>query len=47
MNHVLLRAMVGVLLASPFVVLISYLMAVFDRACGGIQRKQVYRPGPR
>jgi len=47
MNHVLLRAMVGVLLSSPFIVLISYLMAIFDRACGGTQRKHAYRPGPR
>jgi len=47
MNHVLLRALFGVLLASPLVVFISYLMAIFDRACGGIQRKHAYRPGPR
>jgi hypothetical protein len=47
MNHVLLRALFGVLLASPLVIFISYLMAIFDRACGGIQRKHAYRPGPR
>lgn len=47
MNHVLLRAVVGVVLASPLIVTISYLMAIVDRACGGIQRKPSYRPGPR
>jgi hypothetical protein len=47
MNHVLLRAMWGVLIASPFIVFISYLMAIFDRACGGIRCKHAYRPGPR
>ena len=47
MIHILLRAMVGVLLASPFIVFVSYLMAIVDRACGGIQRKHAYRPGPR
>jgi hypothetical protein len=47
MYHVLLRAMVGVLLASPFIVVIAYLMAVFDRACRTFQRKHAYRPGPR
>jgi len=47
MNHVLLRAMWGVLIASPFIVLVSYLMAIVDRACGGIHRKHAYRPGPR
>ncbi|MDQ2844570.1 MAG: hypothetical protein M3Y72_26695 [Acidobacteriota bacterium] len=47
MNHVLLRAMFGVLVASPFIVFVSYLMAIFDRACGGIQRKHAHRPGQR
>ncbi len=47
MSHVLLRAMCGVLIASPFILFISYLMAIVDRACGTMQRKQAYRPGPR
>jgi hypothetical protein len=47
MYHVLLRAMVGVLLASPFIVAIAYLMAIFDRACWRFQRKHAYRPGQR
>jgi hypothetical protein len=47
MSHVLLRAMIGVLLASPLVILIAYLMAIFDRACWRYQRKHAYRPGPR
>lgn len=47
MSHILMRALFGILIASPFVLFISYLMAVFDRACGTIQRKHAYRPGPR
>jgi hypothetical protein len=47
MYHVLLRAMFGVLLASPFILVIAYLMAIFDRACRNFQRKHAYRPGPR
>jgi hypothetical protein len=47
MNHVLLRAIIGVIVASPFIIFISYLMALFDRACGGIEAKHAYRPGPR
>jgi hypothetical protein len=47
MNHVLLRAMVGVLLASPLIVVIAFLMAIFDRACTRFQRRHAYRPGPR
>jgi len=47
MDHVLLRAMIGVMLASPFIVAIAYLMAIFDRACWRFQRKHAYRPGRR
>lgn len=47
MNQLLLRAVVGVALASPFIFFISYLMAIFDRVLRTIQRKHVYRPGPR
>jgi hypothetical protein len=47
MYHVLLRAIVGVLLASPFIVAIAYLMAIFDRACWRFQRKHAYRSGQR
>jgi hypothetical protein len=47
MSHILLRAIIGVILASPLIIFISYLMALFDRACGGIQTKHAYRPGPR
>jgi len=47
MYHVLLRAMFGVLLASPIILAIAYLMAIFDRACWRFQRKHAYRPGSR
>ena len=47
MSHVLLRSMVCVLLASPFILAIAYLMAIFDSACWKFRRKHAYRPGPR
>ncbi len=47
MSHILLNAIVGVLVAFPFVVLIAFLMAVLECAYWDIQRKRYYRAGPR
>ena len=46
MNHVLLRAMCGLVIVSPLIAAISYLMAVFDWALWELQRKHSYRPEP-
>lgn len=43
MIHILLRAIVGVLVASPLVILIAFLMAAFDCAYWDLRRKH-YRP---
>jgi hypothetical protein len=44
MSHILLRAIVGVVVVFPFVVLIAFLMAVLDCAFWDIRRKHYYRP---
>ena len=38
-SHIVLRAVIGVLVASPLVILIAFLMAVFDCAYWDIRSK--------
>jgi hypothetical protein len=45
MSHILLRAIIGVVIVFPFVVLIAYLMAILDCVCWDIRRKHYYRTG--
>jgi hypothetical protein len=44
MIHILLRAIVGVVVVCPLVVLIAFLMAVLNCAFWDIRRKHYYRP---
>ncbi len=39
MSHIVLRAIIGVLVASPLVILIAFLMAIFDRVYWDIRSK--------
>lgn len=45
MSHILLRAMVGVVVVFPLVVLIAFLMAVLNCVYWDIRRRHHYRTG--
>jgi hypothetical protein len=45
MSHILLRAIIGVVVVFPLVVLIAFLMAILDCAFWDIRRKYFYRTG--
>jgi hypothetical protein len=45
MSHILFRAIVGVVVVFPLVVLIAFLMAILNCAFWDMRRKHYYRAG--